>query len=130
MAADVKLEDSSSILFQSYLDNTFPPKAKRTRSAVIRQQLADKILRYLKDPGEDKNFRHFVKKSGFELLDLLSVGVRDALVVKVKQDKKVSSYVASCCTIRRESACSWLLCICACAKREIELSHTAPCTTL
>ena len=129
MAADGKLEDSSSTLFQTYLDNTFPPEAKRTRSAVIRQQLADKIVRYLKDPGEDKNFRHFVK-SGFELLDLPSLGVRNALVVKVKQDKKVSSYVASCCTIRRESACSWLLCICACAKREIELSHILPCTIL
>ena len=31
-----------------------------------------------------------MKKSGFQLLDLPSVGVRDALVVKVKQDKQVS----------------------------------------
>ena len=130
MAADGKLEDSSSTLFQTYLDNMFPPEAKRTHSAVIWQRLADKIVRYLKDPGEDKNFRHFVKKSGFELLDLPSLGVRDALVVKVKQDKKVSSHIASCCTIRLESACSWLLCICACAKREIELSHTLPCNTI
>ena len=88
-----KLESDSSTLFQAYLDNTFPPEAKRTRSAVIRQQLADKIVRYLKDSGEDKNFRHFVKKSGFQLLDLPSVGVRDALVVKVKQDKQVSHVV-------------------------------------
>ena len=58
-----KLESDSSTLFRTYLDNTFPPEVKRTCSAVIRQQLADKIVRYLKDSGEDKNFRHFVKKS-------------------------------------------------------------------
>ena len=85
-------ENDGPALFKSYLDNTFPPDAKRTRSAVIRQQLADRIVRHIKNPGEndDKNFRHFVKKSGFELLDLPSLGVRDALVVKVKQDKEVN----------------------------------------
>ena len=99
-----KLESDSSTLFQTYLDNTFPPEAKRTRSAVIRQQLADKIVRYLKDSGEDKNFRHFVKKSGFQLLDLPSVGVR----VRVTRRAVYKS-----------------ACICACANTEVDLSqHT------
>ena len=90
-----KHQDESTVLFQSYLDSTFPPDSKCTRSAVIRRQLEDKIVQYLKNPAgaSDKNFRHFVKKSGFQLLDLPSVGVTDALVVKVKAEKEVSSLV-------------------------------------
>ena len=118
-----KLESDFSTLCQTYLDNTFPPEAKRKRSAVIRQQLADKIVRYLKDSGEDKNFRHFVKKSGFQLLDLRSVGVRDVLVVKVKQDKQVSHLFRVTRRAVYKSACC--LCICACANTEVDLSqHT------
>ena len=69
---------------KAYLDT------KRTRSAVIRKKLAQKIINYLKgtDIG-DKAFRHFVKNSGFKLLDLPSLGIRDALVVKLKQAKQV-----------------------------------------
>ena len=58
-----RLEDNSLAFFQSYLENTFPLESKHTWSAVIRQQLADKIVRYLKNPKEndDKNFQHFVQ---------------------------------------------------------------------
>ena len=89
--------DESKALFRSYLGSTFPPEAKRTRSAIIRRQLEDKIARYLKNPhgASNKNFRHFVKKSGFQLLDLPAVGVRDALVVKVKAEKEVSSHIVA-----------------------------------
>ena len=78
--------------FKAYLDTNFPPNAKRTRSAVIRKKLAQKIINYLKGTCTDigvKAFRHFVKSSGFELLDLPSLGIRDALVVKLKQPKQV-----------------------------------------
>ena len=85
-----KSENDSESAFQAYLMATFPPDAKRTRSAVIRRSLAQKIVNYLKGTEEyDKIFRHFVKKSRLQLLDLPSVGIRDALVVKLKQEKQV-----------------------------------------
>ena len=92
---DVEVErmaQDSESAFREYLDNTFPIDGKRTRSAVIRQALAEKIARYLKGSTQssDKIFRHFVKKSGFELLDLPSVGIRDSLVVRVKEEHKVN----------------------------------------
>ena len=37
----------------------------------------------------DKAFRHFVKKSRFQLLDLPAAGVRDVLVVLVREEKQV-----------------------------------------
>ena len=82
----------SKILFQKYLEESFPSGGKRTRSAIIRKSLAQKIVKYLK--GEqyeaDKGFRHFVKKNGFELLDLHSMGIaEEALVIRVKDEKKV-----------------------------------------
>lgn len=105
-----KQEDDTTALFQSYLDSTFPPGSKRTRSAVIRRQLEDKIVRCLKNPDEvtDKNFRHFVKKSSFQLLDLPSLGVRDALVVKVKAEKEVCKmlYANSRTRIQKKAECS------------------------
>ena len=45
---------------------------------------------YLKGNSEDdKHFRHLVKRSGFRLLDFPEAGIRDALVVAVKEDKEV-----------------------------------------
>ena len=98
---DVEVErmakDSESA-FRQYLENAFPIDGKRTRSAVIRQALAEKIASYLKGSAQnsDKIFRHFVKKSGFELLDLPSVGIRDALVVRVKEEHKVKCGDRAC----------------------------------
>ena len=82
----------SETAFQAYVDNAFPLDGKRTRSGVIREPLAQKVVDYLKGAARetDKAFRHFVKKSGFELLDLPSVGIRDVLVVQVNEEKKVS----------------------------------------
>ena len=83
-------ESDSELVFQSYLESTFPPDAKRSRSAVIRRKLADRIVNHLKGiQDDDKAFRHFIKKSCFQLLDLPAVGIRDALVVKVKEEKQV-----------------------------------------
>ena len=77
--------------FEEYLFAAFPKDAKRTRSAVIHQQFGERIIRFLKNPLsiEDRNFRHLIKRSGFQLLDLPEAGIRDALVVQVKGEKEV-----------------------------------------
>ena len=78
--------------FKDYVDESFPVEAKRTRSAIIRRSYADRIVSFLKDGTNesDKNFRHLVKRSGFQLLDLPEAGLRDVLVVKVSEEKQVS----------------------------------------
>ncbi|KAL5486382.1 hypothetical protein EMCRGX_G018851 [Ephydatia muelleri] len=79
--------------FVEFLVAAFPKDAKRTRSAVIHQQFGERIISCLKNPLciEDRNFRHLIKRSGFQLLDLLEAGIRDALVVQVKGEKEVQS---------------------------------------
>eukprot|EP00731_Ephydatia_muelleri_P025393 Em0017g476a len=76
--------------FVEYLVAAFPKDAKRTRSAVIHQQFGERIISCLKNPLciEDRNFRHLIKRSGFQLLDLPEAGIRDALVVQVKGEKE------------------------------------------
>ena len=78
--------------FNKYINESFPVGAKRTRSALVRQSYADRIVRFLKDGSNeyDKNFRHLVEKSGFQLLDLPEAGLRDVLVVKISEEKQVS----------------------------------------
>ena len=88
MATGVK--DDSEGVFVTYLDTTFPPDGKRTRSAIVRRSFAQQIVSHLKgQENPDKAFRHFLKKGQFRLLDLPAVGIRDALVVQDKQEKKV-----------------------------------------
>ena len=50
--------------FQNYIDESFPVRAKKTRSAIIRRNYAERIMSFLKDGRDemDKNFRHMVKK--------------------------------------------------------------------
>ena len=49
--------------FELFNESTFPLEAKRTRSAAIRQCIADRIIRHLKcEPEDDRKIRHFVKK--------------------------------------------------------------------
>ena len=62
--------------FVEYLVAAFPKDAKRTRSAVILQQFGERIISCLKNPLciEDRNFRHLIKRSGFQLLDLPEAG--------------------------------------------------------
>ena len=80
----VEMEKGSiKVSFQEY---TFPVGGKRTRSAVIRKEVAQRIVNHLNADGA---FRHFVKKSGFALVDLQSVGIRDVLVVSVKEKNQV-----------------------------------------
>ena len=81
--------------FKDYVDESFSVGAKRTRSAIIRQVYTDRIVSFLKGGSNetDKNFRHSVKKNGFQLLDLPEAGLRDVLVVKVSEEKQVSCSV-------------------------------------
>ena len=66
---------------------------------MIRQDFAKRIVDHLKEKQDpDASFRHFVKKGGFALLDMPSAGIRDVLVVPLKQEKQVrfhSTYTAS-----------------------------------
>ena len=67
----------------------FPPDAKRTRSAIINRDYAKRVSDHLKGLEDgDRHFRHVVKRSGFQLLDLPAVGLtcRDVLVVPTKEE--------------------------------------------
>ena len=76
--------------FNDFIDSSFPEGSKRTRSALIRHTYADRIVGFLKTAKyQDKFFRHFVKKSVFQLLDLPEAGLRDVLMVKVQEAKQV-----------------------------------------
>ena len=46
--------------FKEYIDASFPEGGKRTRSAVIHREYAERIVRFLKatSADEDKHFRH------------------------------------------------------------------------
>ena len=41
-------KDSMKISFQEYIDSSFPVGGKRTRSAVIRKEVAQRIVNHLK----------------------------------------------------------------------------------
>ncbi|KAL5475764.1 hypothetical protein EMCRGX_G025614 [Ephydatia muelleri] len=58
----------------------------RGTSGVFYKDFGDKIKAAIKDPSlVDKNLRFFVKKSGFQILNIPSLGARDVLVVPAKQ---------------------------------------------
>lgn len=83
--------DEQKTAFEDYVLRAFPEEKKRTRSAVIHRSLAQRIINHLKgNPEEDKAFRHYVKKNGFSLLSLPAAGLRDVLVVAVKEGEQVS----------------------------------------
>ena len=84
------MTSSEKEVFDAYVQRTFPQDAPRSRSAVIREVYGKRIISYLKgNSDDDKHFRHLVKRSGFRLLDFPEAGIRDALVVAVKEDKEV-----------------------------------------
>ena len=74
--------------FEEYLVATFPKDTKRTGNAVILQQFEEQIISFLKNPLciENANTRHFVKRRGFQLLDLPEAGIRGSLVVQVEEE--------------------------------------------
>ena len=67
----------------SFLPRSFP---QRGTSGVFYKDCGEKIKAAIKDPSSaDKNLRYFIKKSGFQILNIPSLGARDVLVVPAKQ---------------------------------------------
>ena len=59
---------------------------KRGTSGVFCKDFGEKIKAAIKDTSSaDKNLRFFIKKSGFQILNIPSLGARDVLVVPAKQ---------------------------------------------
>ena len=84
------MEDSRKKEFEDYTTERFPPAAsKRSTSGVVYAAFGKKVATCLKDPtASDKNFRFWVKKRGFQLLNLPSLGAQDVLVVPVNTKGK------------------------------------------
>ena len=77
--------------FEVYISSKFPNDGKRGTSGVLHAAFGEKVKSCLRDPSSvDKNFRFLVKKRGFQLLDLPSLGLKDVLVVARQDDKEVS----------------------------------------
>ena len=76
-------KSASCKIFEEYVDSLFPIGGKRSRSAVIRQDFAKRIVNHL------PHFDISSKKGGFGLLDMPSAGIRDVLVVSLKEEEQV-----------------------------------------
>lgn len=71
--------------FDQFMLERFPLDAKRSSSGVVRAAFAEKIRHALKNPtAVDKNFRFYVKKTAFQVIDMASLGVQNVLVVPRK----------------------------------------------
>ena len=69
--------------FGIFLSDKF---SSTNRASFTKTSIGDKIKAAIKDPSSvDKNLRFFVKKSGFQNLNIPSLGARDVLVVPAKQ---------------------------------------------
>ena len=88
-------ENSVEETFSKYLADKFPNAAKRGISGVINSAFGDRIKCCLNDPGlpEEKTWHFFVKKHGFKLLNVPSLGMKDVLVAPVKDEKEVCSFL-------------------------------------
>ena len=72
--------------FGIFLSEKFS-STNRATSGVFYKDFGDKIKAAIKDPSSfDKNLRFFVKKIGFQILNIPSLGARDVLVARVLQD--------------------------------------------
>ena len=66
-------------------------------SGVVYKDFGDKIKTAIKDPSAvDKNLRFFVKKKGFQILNIPSLGARDVLVVPAKEQVLLTKLFVSC----------------------------------
>eukprot|EP00731_Ephydatia_muelleri_P024213 Em0016g484a len=80
--------------FRTFLAEKFP-SVKRGTSGVFHKEFGDKIKAAIKDPSSvDKNTRFFVKKKGFQILNIPSLGARDVLVIPVKEQDLVEDNTA------------------------------------
>ena len=82
--------------FGAFLAEKFSSNDRGT-SGVVYRDLGDKIKTVIKDPSSvDKNLRFFVKKKGFQILNIPSLGARDVLVVPVKEQVLLTKLFVSC----------------------------------
>ena len=69
----------------SFFPRSSPPLIGE-QVASFTKTFGEKIKAAIKDPASvDKNLRFFVKKSGFQILNIPILGARDVLVVPAKQ---------------------------------------------
>eukprot|EP00731_Ephydatia_muelleri_P032771 Em0024g315a len=80
--------------FRTFLAEKFP-SVKRGTIGIFYKEFGDKIKAAIKDPSSaDKNMRFFVKKKGFQILNIPSLGARDVLVIPVKEQDLVEDNTA------------------------------------
>ena len=76
--------------FRTFLAEKFP-SVKRGTSGVFHKEFGDKIKAAIKDPSSvDKNMRFFVKKKGFQILNIPSLELAMFLSFQYKRAGKVS----------------------------------------
>ena len=84
---------------QSFLSECFPPDSKRDTSGVITATFGETIIHALNNPAAvDKSLCFYIKKHGFHLLDLPSLGVQEVLVVPGENWLCLTSAIISLCT--------------------------------
>ena len=84
--------DDRENIFQDFLRERFPSDKCRT-SGVYHQAFGERVVKALKDSLScNKNFRFWIKKKGFKLLDIPSLGAREVLVVPVKEKEVRTGY--------------------------------------
>ena len=78
-------------LRSTYVKKKFPPDQKRSTSGVIYAAFGEKIKNCLKNPElYSKEFRHYVNKKKFRVFEILSIGLKDVLVIpRSESDKEV-----------------------------------------
>ena len=82
--------------FGAFLAEKFSSNDRGT-SGVVYKDFGDKIKTAIKDPSAvDKNLRFFVKKKGFQILNIPSLGARDVLVVPAKEQVLLTKLFVSC----------------------------------
>ena len=80
------MDDSAKKAFQSYVQQRFPPESKRGTSGVYYEAFGEKIKAVLQGcSSEDRNFRFWIRKKKFQLLDIPSLGAKNVLIVPVKE---------------------------------------------
>ena len=82
--------------FGAFLAEKFSSHDRGT-SGVVYKDFGDKIKTAIKDPSAvDKNLRFFVKKKGFQIMNIPSLGARDVLVVPAKEQVLLTKLFVSC----------------------------------
>ena len=86
---EMSTSEAQAELFSQYMNGRFS-KEKQSTSGVILTEFGVRIINCLRNPSiVDKNFRLMVKKCGFKLMDIPSLGLKEVLVALVKGKQQV-----------------------------------------